>query len=59
MNVLFVNPPFKAEYGKYSREARSAMITNSGVVAIKDIATKPLSGDNKYTYPTIDNVVYD
>lgn len=32
MNVLFVNPPFKAEYGKYSREARSAMITNSGVV---------------------------
>lgn len=34
-------------------------ITNSGVVAIKDIATKPLSGDNKYTYPTIDNVVYD
>lgn len=34
-------------------------IINSGVVAIKDIATKPLSGDNKYTYPTIDNVVYD
>lgn len=34
-------------------------ITNSGVVAIKDIATKPLSGDNKYTYPTIENVVYD
>ena len=34
-------------------------ITNSGVVAIKDIATKPLSGDTKYTYPTIDNVVYD
>lgn len=32
MNVLFVNPPFKSEYGKYSREARSAMITNSGVV---------------------------
>lgn len=32
MNVLFVNPPFKAEYGKFSREARSAMITNSGVV---------------------------
>ena len=24
MKVLFVNPPFKAEYGKYSREARSA-----------------------------------
>ena len=34
-------------------------ITNSGVVAIKDIATKPLSGDNKHAYPTIDNVVYD
>lgn len=32
MNILFVNPPFKAEYGKYSREARSAMITNSGVI---------------------------
>lgn len=32
MRVLFVNPPFKAEYGKFSREARSAMITNSGVV---------------------------
>ncbi|MCQ2515543.1 MAG: B12-binding domain-containing radical SAM protein [Saccharofermentans sp.] len=32
MNVLFINPPFKAEYGKFSREARSAMITNSGVV---------------------------
>lgn len=34
-------------------------ITNSGTVSIKDIANKPLSGDNKYTYPTIDNVVYD
>ena len=32
MKVLFVNPPFKAEFGKFSREARSAMITNSGVV---------------------------
>lgn len=32
MNILFVNPPFKAEYGKYSREARSPMITNSGVI---------------------------
>lgn len=32
MNVLFVNPPFKSEYGKFSREARSAMITNSGVI---------------------------
>lgn len=34
-------------------------ITNSGTVSIKDIANKPLSGDNKHTYPTIDNVVYD
>lgn len=34
-------------------------ITNSGTVSINDIATKPLSGDNNYTYPTIDNVVYD
>ena len=34
-------------------------ITNSGVVAIKNIATKPLSGVNNYTDPTIDNVVYD
>lgn len=32
MNILFVNPPFKAKYGKFSREARSAMITNSGVI---------------------------
>jgi radical SAM superfamily enzyme YgiQ (UPF0313 family) len=30
MNILFVNPPFKAKYGKFSRESRSAMITNSG-----------------------------
>ena len=30
MNLLFINPPFKAEYGKFSRESRSAMITNSG-----------------------------
>lgn len=32
MNILFVNPPYKAEYGKFSREARSPMITNSGVI---------------------------
>lgn len=32
MNILFVNPPFKADYGKFSREARSPMITNSGVI---------------------------
>jgi fibro-slime domain-containing protein len=34
-------------------------ITNSGTVSIKDIANKPLSGDNKHAYPTIENVVYD
>ncbi len=34
-------------------------ITNSGTVKISDIAAKGLSGDNKKTYPTIDNVVYD
>ena len=34
-------------------------ITNSGIVAIKDIATKPLSVDNKHAFPTIENVVYD
>lgn len=34
-------------------------ITNSGTVSIKDIANKPLSGYNKHTYPTIENVVYD
>lgn len=33
-------------------------ITNSGTVSIKYIANKPLSGDNKYAYPTIDNVAY-
>lgn len=34
-------------------------ITDSGTVKISDIAAKGLSGDNKVTYPTIDNVVYD
>ena len=34
-------------------------ITNSGTVSINDIANKPLSGDNKHAYPTIENVVYD
>ena len=23
MNIYFINPPFKAEYGKFSRESRS------------------------------------
>lgn len=34
-------------------------IKDSDTVSINDIANKPLSGDNKHAYPTIDNVVYD
>ena len=30
MKIFFVNPPFKAEYGKFSRENRSPAITRSG-----------------------------
>lgn len=30
MKVFFVNPPFKAEYGKFSRENRSPAVTRSG-----------------------------
>lgn len=30
MKVYFVNPPFKAEYGKFSRENRSPAVTRSG-----------------------------
>jgi radical SAM superfamily enzyme YgiQ (UPF0313 family) len=30
MKVFFINPPFKAEYGKFSRENRSPAITKSG-----------------------------
>ncbi len=30
MKIFFVNPPFKAEYGKFSREQRSPAITKSG-----------------------------
>ncbi len=30
MKVFFVNPPFKGEYGKFSREQRSPAITKSG-----------------------------
>ena len=26
MKVCFINPPFKAEYGKFSRESRSPSI---------------------------------
>jgi len=32
MKVLFLNPPFKTEYGKYSRTSRSPAITKSGTV---------------------------
>ena len=32
MNICFINPPFKAEYGKFSRESRSPAIGHSGVL---------------------------
>lgn len=32
MKVCFINPPFKAEYGKFSRESRSPCIGHSGVL---------------------------
>ena len=32
MQVYFVNPPFKAEHGKFSRENRSPAITRSGTL---------------------------
>lgn len=32
MKIFFVNPPFKAEYGKFARENRSAAITRSGTL---------------------------
>lgn len=32
MQICFVNPPFKAEYGKFSRESRSPSIGHSGVL---------------------------
>ena len=32
MNIFFINPPFKAEYGKFSRESRSPAITKSGAL---------------------------
>lgn len=32
MSIYFVNPPFKAEYGKFSRESRSPAITKSGAL---------------------------
>ncbi len=32
MKIYFINPPYKAEYGKYTRESRSACIGKSGVL---------------------------
>lgn len=32
MKVCFINPPFKAEYGKFSRDNRSPAITKSGCI---------------------------
>ena len=32
MKICFINPPFKAEYGKFSRESRSQCIGHSGVL---------------------------
>ncbi len=32
MKAIFVNPPFKAEYGRFARENRSAAITRSGTL---------------------------
>ena len=32
MKAFFLNPPFKVEYGKYSRTSRSPAITKSGTV---------------------------
>ena len=32
MKVFFINPPFKAEYGKFSRENRSPALTRSGTL---------------------------
>ena len=32
MKIFFINPPFKSEYGKFSRENRSPAITRSGTL---------------------------
>ena len=32
MKICVVNPPFKAEFGKFSRESRSPAITKSGAL---------------------------
>src|SRR4051812_29045218 len=32
MKVLFLNPPFKTEHGRYSRTSRSPAVTKSGTI---------------------------
>ena len=32
MQIIFINPPFKTEYGRFSRESRSPAITKSGAI---------------------------
>ena len=32
MQIIFINPPFKTEYGRFSRESRSPAITKSGAL---------------------------
>ena len=32
MKICMINPPFKPEYGKFSRESRSPAIGHSGVL---------------------------
>jgi radical SAM superfamily enzyme YgiQ (UPF0313 family) len=32
MKIFFINPPFKTEYGRFSRESRSPAITKSGAI---------------------------
>lgn len=32
MHIIFIDPPFKSEYGKFSRESRSPAITKSGAL---------------------------
>ena len=32
MKIFFINPPFKSEYGKFSRESRSPAVTKCGAL---------------------------
>ncbi len=32
MKIFFINPPYKAQYGKFSRESRSPAVTKSGAL---------------------------